>query len=284
MRYYLEALYKSFSSPSWLASQSRSTGKAGKFFVILMFILSLGFGLNIIYREIPQVVPVLQKTLTSDIPDFAARFEGGTLTVSELTQPFVYHARDDRQQDFVFVIDTVSTGTVSLAPYLTSTTTAGLLISRTGIMTSNLGDAAATEQKFGEIPNVSFSKAQILSFVDRILHDLRPGLLALLVAFTFALWGIGLILFVLLFASITYLIYISVTKQEKLHRYTWKEVFTISLFSLALPKLIIFVLNVTLVTSLPYAVVIAMAIAVSRALRVPRSSEHQNDSEIVDEG
>lgn len=281
--YYLQAAYKSFVSPSWLASQSKARGKAATLFTILVFFLSVGFGLHMIYRQIPTVVPYIENILREQIPDFTARTEGGILAVAQLEQPYTrtFHIED---QEVVIAVDTVSTSTVSISSFFTTTTDIAFLITRTGIVSKDVhGEEGGSVSSFDGLPNFSFSKMQLLTVPDKIEHEWRPAIFAILVAVSFALSGVGLMLFVLFFASIVYLVYISATKQPRENRYTWGDIFTMSLFSLVLPKIVFGMISLLFLIEVPYIVTLTMIFGVSRALNTTRSSLHTAELTHVDE-
>lgn len=280
MKYFFRALYKSFTSPAWLASQSRATGKASTFFVMVLLILSVGTGFQVVYRQIPGIVPTFEKTVTEQVPDFTAQITGGTLSVSNIPQPYTRYFTDEQGKEFVVVVDTVTTGTVSLDPFFTSSTGSGILITHTGISSKNLSGQQEIEEKFDRIPNVSFSRTQIIQFLEDVQHRFRPGIFAVVVALTFALWGLGLLIFILLFSFIVFVFYSGMSKQDKTIRYSWKEIFTLSLFVFGLPKLVVTIFDLGFGIYLPYVVLTAMIIALMRALSISKNlTEQQNGSE-----
>lgn len=281
MKYYLEALYKSFVSPVWLGLQSQALTKAGKLFVMVMLVLSLGIGVYFAYFQFPLSAQLFQETITKEIPDFHASVSQGVLTVTDLPQPYSRHIEIDGK-DVVVVLDTVSTSTPDLASFFTSSTQSGILITQTQIISKNLDGAQETTENLNRVPSVSFSRADMIGFLGNVAGSFRPTIFAVFVALAFALWGIGLFVFILLFSLIAYALYSMISKHDKIHRYSWKEIFTLSLFAFALPKLVVVFLSLVFSIELPYAVVAAMAVALVRTLSIPkRGPEQIIDSKIV---
>lgn len=280
MKYYLHALYKSFTEPAWLAQQYRQTGKASKFFVLTVLVLSLLFAFRVTYIEIATVVPAFQDTIVNDVPDFNATVSNGVVTITELPQPYVQYVEHEGES-MVFVVDTVSTSTPTLESFFTTSTQSGFLLTSQSIFSKTTSSSAIMEESLGRLPNTTFSKTQVIELLDTINGKFKPGIFALLTAFTFMVWGIGLLIFVLIFTSFAYLLYSSVTKVEKQSRYSWKDVLTFSLCTFALPKLVITVVSLASSLSFAFLVSAAMAFAVARVLSIPRTTEHQNSSETV---
>ncbi len=280
MKYYFTALYKSLTSPSWLASQSKATTRAGKFFVMVMLVLSLGVGAHIIYRQIPSIVPIVEQGITEHVPDFTAKLTDGELVVSDLTQPYINYFTDEQNKEFVIVIDTVSTGTLALPSFFVSSTEGGVLITRDRIVSQNLDGQADINEAFDQVPNLTFSRAQIIQTLEDIGGRYRPAIFAVFVALSFAFWGLGLLVFILLFSTIAFAIYSAISKQDKKVRYSWKEIFTMSLFAFGLPKLIVTLVMFGFYTPLHYVVTGTMTLVLIRTLSIPKQgSEQQNGSE-----
>lgn len=274
MKYYLEALYKSFVSPMWLAFQSQALTKAGKLFVMVVLVLSVGFGVYCAYFQLPFVAKLFQETITKEFPDFRVSVSQGVLSVSDLPQPYSRHLTID-EKDVVVVLDTVSTNTPQLTSFFTSSTQAGILITPTQIISKNLDGTEERTESLSRIPSVSFSRADIIEFLGNIAGSFRPTIVAVFTAAVFAVWGIGLFIFVLLFSLVAFALYRMLSKQDSAQRYSWKEIFTLSLFAFALPKLVVVLFSLVFSIQLPYAVVAAMAVAVVRALSIPKRGSEQ---------
>ncbi len=278
MKYYFQALYKSFTDPAWLARQSREAGKSSIFFVLMLLVLSLLVAVRIAYIEIPRAVPPLRETLDRELPDFTAHLSDGTLSVTDLPQPYVRYFEYENE-NMVIVVDT-TTNTTSLDAFLTTSTQTGFLITSRAVVTKTSSTPEVVNDRLTRFPDTTISKNQIITFLDTLGG--RGQLVALLVvtAFTFLFWGIGLLVFILIFTSIAYGLYRAVSSHDRSTRYTWKEILTLSLFVFGLPKLAITILTIVFpVSSFAFVVSGAMGIALGRTLGIPKKIEHQKGSD-----
>lgn len=279
MKYYLLALYKSFTSPSWLAAQAKQTKKSAWFFVLTVLVLSLGVSLMVTFRVIPDLTLKVKSVIEKEVPDFHATITDHQLSVTGVDQPYVRTFQTDGTETVVVVVDTVTTSTLSLQQFVTSSKK-GILITKDQILTNSPDIFGSSKEDFSNVPNISFSRADALSTLGNIVGAWRPMIVILILTFTFLFWGLGLLLYLLICSSLIYLVYTRSTKQSVTARYTWKEVFTLSLFALALPKILVSVLTYVFFFPIPYLVTLAYVIAVFRALSIRKQlSEQQNDSD-----
>ncbi|GEM_PF-3141002 len=277
MNYYLHALYKSIVEPSWLARQSREMGKSSVLFVLTVLVLSIGVSVRLAYVDIPRTIPMLQEVIGREIPDFTAQISDGTLSVSQLEQPYVkYFEYED--SDVVIVIDT-TTNTTRLDTFFTTSTEVGFLITAKGIVSKTSSTSEIMNEQLTRFPNMTISKQEVVGFLDSFSGRGQVVLAVVTTAFTFLVWGIGLLLFIMIFASIVYGLYRALSSHDQKNRYTWRQIVVLSLFTFVLPKLSVsFAMLLFPGVSLPFIVSGVMGFAVARALGIPPTPREESQS------
>ncbi len=278
MKYFLDALYKSFSSPAWLSAQSKQSKKSAWFFVLTVLVLALGAACVVTFRAIPFIVVSVKDVIVEEVPDFHATVTDHALSVTGVEQPYIRRFETERDGSLVLIIDTVSTSTLSVEQFVTSSEKA-ILVTRDHVLSNTTEIFGSTKEDFSDIPNISFSRADAIQTLENLVGPWRPVIIVAILAIVFLTWGLGLLVYLLICSSLVYLVYTRTTKQPAGERYTWKEVFTLSIFAFALPKIAMTALSFGLLASVPYVVTLAMVVAVFRALSVKKSlSEQENGS------
>lgn len=280
MKYFLEVLYKSFINPVWFSAQSKQLKKSTWFFVLTIFVLALGAAFFTTFRAIPGLVTGLQGVVEKEVPDFHAIVTDHQLSVTGVEQPYVRRFETEEEGSFVLIIDTISTSTLTVEQFVTSTEKA-ILITKDHMLSNTTEIFGSTKEDFSDVPNMSFSRADALRTLENLVGSWRPMIMVIVLAIVFLVWGLGLLVYLLICSSLVYLVYTRTTKHSVGERYTWKEVFTLSIFAFALPKIVMTALSFGLLVSIPYVVTLAMVIAVFRALRVKKTiSEQENGLEM----
>ncbi len=280
MKFYLEALYKSFTSPSWLASQSKQTKKSAWFFVLTVLVLSLGLSLTMTFRVIPDFTQAVETVVEKELPDFHATIADDKLSISGLEQPYIKKIETEEGETATVIIDTVSTSTLSIEQFVTSSEKA-ILITGSQVLTNSAEFFGTTKENFSNVPNISFSKSDALDTLRNVTSAWRPMIGVITLALSFLLWGLETVVYLLLCSLLIYLVYTRTTKHPLNERYDWKEILTLSIFAFALPKLIMTAVSFGFSVAIPYVVTLAMVIAVFRALSMKKQlPEQQNSSKI----
>lgn len=278
MKYFFELLYKSFTNPIWFAAQSKQSKKSTWFFVLTVFMLALGAAFFVTFRAIPGMVAGVQGMVEKEVPDFHATVTDHVLSVTGIEQPYVRTFETEEEGTLVVVVDTVSTSTLTVEQFVSSSDK-GILVTKDHILSNTADIFGSTKEDFSDVPNVSFSRADAINTLQNLVGAWRPMLVVVILAIVFLVWGLGLLAYLLICSSLMYLVYTRTTKQPVSERYTWKEVFTLSVFAFALPKLAMTALSLGFFFSVPYIVTLAMVVAVFRALSVKKTSlEQENGS------
>ncbi len=280
MKYFLDVFYKSFINPVWFSKQSKQSKKSTWFFVLTVLLLALSAAAVVTFRAIPYVVVSVKEVIAEEVPDFHATITDHKLSVTGVEQPYIRKFETEEEGALILIVDTVSTSTLSVEQFVTSSEKA-ILVTQDHVLSNTTEIFGSTKEDFSDIPNMSFSRADAIQTLENLVGSWRPMIMVVILTIVFLIWGLGLLAYLLICSSLVYLVYTRTTKQPVGERYTWKEVFTLSLFAFALPKIIITALSFGFLVSIPYVVTLAMVIAVFRALSVKKSvSEQENGSEI----
>lgn len=247
---FFSSLYHSLFDVEWLRARRVVAGKAwGYFFVLLSLASFIGIGIMAVY--VPRGIKEVKKFIQEQVPaNFEATISSGTLSITGVPQPYVF--KDDKESQFVVVVDTVATNTLSLKDYLQDSTQSGVLVDRAKIELFDAQSLRGQTQYWRDIPDTAFDRQTILSAVDKV----GPGLIALfLVLFVVVLFIVLVVgaLFNILLVSVIVLIIASIAHRE------WKfgELFTVGLYAITLPFLISLVLQL-LGVSIPYVQFLAL--------------------------
>ncbi len=278
MKYFLEVLYKSLSNPVWFSAQSKQSKKSTWFFVLTVLVLAFGAAAVFTFRAIPYAVTSVKDIIVEEVPDFYATVTDHKLSVTGVEQPYVRRFETKEEGVLVLIVDTVSTSTLSVEQFVTSSEKA-ILVTQDHVLSNTTEIFGSTKEDFSDVPNISFSRTEAIQTLENLVGSWRSMIMVVALAIVFLIWGLGLLAYLLICSSLIYLVYTRTTKQPVGERYTWKEVFTLSIFAFALPKIVMTALSFGPLISIPYVVTLVMVIAVFRALSVKKSvSEQENGS------
>ena len=234
MKYYFTAFYKSFYDSVWLKAVRGFPGKAWSYFGLLVFVFAIVATVPIAF-ELRPLANEFSQNFSSFAPDFQANLRGGKLSVQKLAQPFVYRSSGN---DFIVVVDTVSTSSVALEQYVTSTYADSILITSDRIEFRDVSTGESRTQSLEGIPDFSFSKSGVIVMMNKFVE---PGNLAA------AILAIFIGLYVGFFVSKLYTILlvtlmVSVTGRLFGMMIKFVELFTIGLYAITLPSIISLIL------------------------------------------
>ena len=248
MKNLFTAFLKSLYNAEWLKSRRAAPQAAWSYFAILVFVVSVISALTIsglVYPELRKI----KDALVSSMPDFEAKFNKGTLTIYKLPQPYIFSTPE---KDLTIVVDTVTTSSVAITDYVSSTPPASIFITKYRIEVNEEGGMSRT-QKWEKIPDETITRKDVTDTAEKIL---RPWLFLLM---SFVLF-IGL--FIGFFVSKLYTIVVAVLVASVFARFTnrditMRELFTIGLYAITLPTLIS-ALFLVIRVSIPYVQFLAL--------------------------
>ena len=214
-------------------------GAAFRYFLLFIFLIIV-VGLIPVAIVLPGLAKDAQEGVER-LPDFTAQLKNGTLQISGLPQPYVSHEKDS-----VLVIDTVTTSSVSLSAYFTTTTESGILITRDRLEVLDR-DGSEQIQPFWSLPDYGVDKSEVTTLINRFTGPVTIIVIMLLIAVLFYL--------VIFITKLWSLVVVAglVWVVAKIINKSWKfsELVTVGLFAMTLPT-IISLLLATLGVQLPF--------------------------------
>lgn len=159
MKSFFSAFYKSLYDAEWLKAARLASGPAWRYFCLLVLVFSL-VAIVPIGLEFRDFVHGLNRSFVTSAPDFQANLKGGKLTIERLEQPFVY-----RSADLIVIVDTVSTSSLAVEQFVTSTNVSTLLLTanRAELRDSRTGEGKV--QTWSNLPDYSFSKNDVVAMI-----------------------------------------------------------------------------------------------------------------------
>lgn len=254
---FFTALYKSLYDVAWLKANKENRAGAWKYFFGFTAVLTIGTVAVMSGSLFSEIKPAREKALAA-MPEFAAVFKGGELSITGLKQPFTYRGDSKDETKFVVVVDTVSTTTPELATLLDNEES-GILITKQKAEFFDAKQQSGRTQYWQNMPDTSFNRARAASLITKFSSP--PFLVLLLVIIGLFLFA-GLIigkLFLIIIATLIALIVARLAKRA----WQWRELFTVGLFAITLPSLASLVLPFFGVATghVPFLVLIAFMLA-----------------------
>jgi len=218
--WFFSSLYKSLYDREWLKAQRHFAGRAWAYFFLLTFFVA-GLTVMPLVLEMPNQAAKLRDTAAQQIPEFKADIVNGELSVTGLEQPYIV-----KQDNVTFVVDTVSTGTISAASYITNNDESALVITKTALVAKS-GENTEMTETWKDAPNYSFDRTQLVSLMDKYLKPVAVYIISSLLFLGFFL-GLSLttLLLVLGSSAICYLF----AKRRRLG-WSFRQVFTVGLYA-----------------------------------------------------
>lgn len=192
------SIYQSISNPSWLKAQRFFLGKAFKYF--FSFLLAAAFITAVPFAvQFPGALGSLRSAVVNDVPDFSAKLQNGKLSVSNLSQPYVYRS-DSRK--FVVTVDTASNAVTSTSSSAVTSTPfasdaavpagySSIAVTADQISINNVLTGDSRVENWSDVPDFAFAKSDAVSFLDRVSS---PGVIALIILAGFIIIYAGLII------------------------------------------------------------------------------------------
>lgn len=250
---FLRSIGKSVYNVTWLKEQRLFPGKAWSYYFIFTLVVAVLTVLPIAVK-MPGALKSAQSAIVTKVPDFSATFKGGTLSVTNLPQPYTYTFSGNMK----LVVDTVSTNTLHVQDYLKGTEASGLFITRNGAELYDATQGDGRSQTWSNVSDVTLTKA---SFADVITKALRWPMLVL-ISFGLVV-GVYIVLAISRLINLFVAVVIAVLVGALLRR-SWKikELFVPGLYAITLPSLIALVVGfIAPVSSLFFLALLAFLIA-----------------------
>jgi hypothetical protein len=262
---FITAFYNSLFNVNWLKKVRTRSGPAWSYFFIFILILSAFYTIPVLFAlsgGVQEAVTSVQNYIPSD---FKAEVKEGQLSISGVVQPLII--RDPKSSNFVIVIDTVATSSLSLSEYLHEGDRGGFLVTRDKIETYNPPRSQIVYIR--DLSDFIITKTDVLNvvrwFTGTTALIITAVIMVVLVFIGITIWKLWVILFVVLIATLI----------SALFRRGWKfgELFVVGLYAITLSSVISFVLF-ALGVSLPWLHFIIMlafmlAIVLTKSIATP---------------
>lgn len=227
MRFF-KTFYNSLFNFSWLRAQKDNYRFAWGYFILLSFLLS-GLLSVLLLSSFWLVVPKIQTKIINETPDFTATIKNGQLSVEKLIQPYVWNFDGGAA-----VINTVATTTDSAKNYINSNIKTAILFTKDKVQTYSSDSDTFSEQSFGTISVMSFNRDLVVQAAQKYMSKQ---------ALTYFSFGFVVIAFLFivaggLFSALVFsLLFLLITRRKKLD-WNFKQIFTVALFVITLPKIL----------------------------------------------
>lgn len=263
MRFF-SSLYKSTHDLTWLKEQKNKTGAAWGYFFLFVLLLSALTVLPIVV-SLPLGIKVVREKITQ-LPDFEAKVTSGTLHVTGLTQPYVF-----KQDDFVVVVDTVTTSSLELKEYLEARQS-GVLVTKDRFEFYNDQKGESRTQYFKDVNELSFNKADVQGVAKKLLSPVTITIVVLLLVLFFYLILLVAKLYSVVLVAFLVFIVCKIAKRP----WQFRELFVMGLFATTLPSVLSMIFNL-FALPIPYvhflALLAFMVAAVFTSDKAPEAVE-----------
>jgi maltodextrin utilization protein YvdJ len=234
--FYLKAFINSLYNLSWLKAQKNNGKQAANYIVLFIILLSAVYAGYFSYI-IPNTLRSFSNEVFEQVPDFKAEFNEGALHVDNVDQPYIFEGEDD-SATFKVVLDTISTSTLNIEDFVDEDDAYTILITSEKMIVQDNSASKTTIQSFVDAENMSFTKQDVQTVVDSFLNNTLL-IFVLLLIFWFVVFAFGRVVYLLFLSLLVYLI----AKFFKSGEWKFSQVYTVGLFALTLPSLIVILLG-----------------------------------------
>src|SRR3989339_57920 len=216
--WFFNSFVKSLYDLNWLRGTRKDLGKAFSYFCLFLF-LYVGLTMVPVFVNMMKgdTVAALKTGLAQKVPDFTATVKDGELSVVGVDQPYIF-----RDGEFILVVDTITTSTLTLGTYLDDKINAGLLITRSKGEMYDGDKGQSRSQVWKDVGNVSVNRAQLINLANKFLS--KPMMFVyflFILVFVYMFLGVGKLLSVLIVSAII----LAITKIAK-KQWLFKEIFS----------------------------------------------------------
>lgn len=238
MKSFFTAFVNSLYNFRWLFEQRLNTGKAFGYFFLFLLIIPIIFGASV-GRVIPQFVSQARQFVDTELPEFRATISNSKLVIEDLPQPYVKEVTED-DDPFTLVIDTVSTTTIEAATEAQKKKSDQnfMLILADGFVMYDAESLKTETQQWGDFPEFSVTKSEITGWVNKLSVPFMIFVVTILLLLLYAVFAVGKLIQLLIISLIVLLIAKIVSREI-----TFGQVYTIGLYAITLPTLVVQILR-----------------------------------------
>ncbi|MFA6427043.1 MAG: DUF1189 family protein [Candidatus Magasanikbacteria bacterium] len=232
--FYLKAFLKSLYDFSWLRAQRNNGRQAANYVILFILLLSVGYA---IYSAIiiPRRVSDVRNEIVNNIPAFHVQVKDGVANVTQLEQPYIF---ESEEKSVKIIVDTVSSTTEPIDAYIDTSTQDGVLFASNRLEFYDREQHQTKVQYFSEMPNFEIGKQSVISWIDGTLMN-KTGIFVLALVAWFFILGIGKLVYLLVVSVIVLL----VAYFGKWDEWKFGSIYTLGLFALTGPSIIVAVLS-----------------------------------------
>ena len=225
----LKAFYYSLFNIDWLVTQRNRLGWAWLYVTVFLFVISVIVTATT-FRMLMPIFTDIKTVVTRETPEFQAELKAGVLTVNGPQQ------WEFKKSDAQFVMDVRATSTAAIASYRDSSVPVILLTSTTLNVYDNQSARTHTVllATYGE---GNWDKGDLVAAAEWVVTS---GVKIMAVAFFVVFW-LGGVIGKAAYAGLVALVLWSMltSRHDALKSaWSWRQVWTVSLFALTLPTLI----------------------------------------------
>lgn len=236
MKFYLQAFLKSLYDIEWLRGQKKNGKQSATYVVLLILVLSVVFSVFVIF-QLGHLGDQFKSEILAEVPEFELQVEDAILSVEGIEQPYIFDIEDDSDNPFVLYVDTVTTSSLTVDNLGLEEETNIMLVTRDKMTIYDMETGSTQINDYREIPNRVLNKAEIQSWFESILSKKVTIFFFVLIA-TFVVLGIGKMVYLLILTLIAHIV-----QQIAKKGYTFGELFTIGLFAITAPSIVVMILR-----------------------------------------
>lgn len=231
MTFFFSSLFSSLYNARWISAMRKEKKKAITYFFFFVLIASL-FQSVPVTRVLYQGVDRAGRWVSEQLPDFTAEIKNGELSVSGIDIPFEKELADG----YFLIVD--SSGGITdekIAEKIGDRDGGVVAFSKTEAAMHEIrsGVRRTNRLSWGEVGDNTLTKAQVLSFIEKIKGPAKFGITAGWLVLTYALFLVGKAVY-LLFASFVVFIIGKIGKREV----NYGEIYIMGLYAITLPTVL----------------------------------------------
>jgi len=232
--FYLKAFLNSFYNFEWLHIQVDNSKKAANYVILLILLLSFVTS-AFLSTIVPNKLRDSRNDVLSKVPVFEATLVNGSLSVTQLEQPFLY---EDAEM-FFGVNTNTSTEDFNFDTFMEGKDKDILYLTASNIYSYDSVTKIKNVLNYNEEINRSFSKESFVKFTDNFLNNYKLFFaIFLIISFVgFSVFKLVNLLF------ITLLVWI-INKNSETNKFKFSQIYTIGLFAITGPSILVAFLRI----------------------------------------
>lgn len=236
---FFEHIYRSLWDIEWLA-KAKDMKRRWAYFFLFMFLLAT---LTILpmFWQLPRAVSMLKGALENEVPAFTATLLDGNLSVGELPQPFRHVSTVEnmgKTEEFVVYVDTTtSTANLTAKSLITKPDQSVVLITSDHFEVYDSGEETLQSQSYKNIPNATFSKNSILTFINEKGTMILGLILVAAIVILFVFGSLARLVYLVIWSAVISII----VKIAKKQGWEYGDIFNLGLSTHVLPSVVLLI-------------------------------------------